>query len=73
MSNELFHIIIDSSDRLIADLQFLFRAGLRFEEIADAEVWHSDVCVYSVFDLSSGELLGHFYLDLYTRLKENLC
>ncbi|KAF5442942.1 hypothetical protein F2P56_035547 [Juglans regia] len=41
--------------------------GLRFEEIADAEVWHDDVCVFSVFDLSSGELLGYFYLDLYTR------
>ncbi|XP_041015935.1 probable thimet oligopeptidase [Juglans microcarpa x Juglans regia] len=41
--------------------------GLRFEEIADAEVWHDDVCVFSVFDLSSGELLGYFYLDLYKR------
>lgn len=45
----------------------LFHTGLRFEEIADAEVWHGDVCVFSVFDLSSGELLGYFYLDLYTR------
>lgn len=41
--------------------------GLRFEEIADAEVWHCDVHVFSVFDLSSGELLGYFYLDMYTR------
>ncbi|XVF02672.1 hypothetical protein REPUB_Repub04eG0194500 [Reevesia pubescens] len=41
--------------------------GLRFEEIADADVWHSDVQVFSVFDLSSGELLGYFYLDMYTR------
>ncbi|KAG6650737.1 probable thimet oligopeptidase [Carya illinoinensis] len=41
--------------------------GLRFEEIADAKVWHGDVCVFSVFDLISGELLGYFYLDLYTR------
>ncbi|KAK8526345.1 hypothetical protein V6N13_017389 [Hibiscus sabdariffa] len=41
--------------------------GLRFEEIADAEAWHSDVRVFSVFDLSSGELLGYFYLDMYTR------
>ncbi|XVE85241.1 hypothetical protein DITRI_Ditri17bG0075900 [Diplodiscus trichospermus] len=41
--------------------------GLRFEEIADCDVWHSDVRVFSVFDLSSGELLGYFYLDMYTR------
>ncbi|XWS69169.1 hypothetical protein CRYUN_Cryun04dG0156400 [Craigia yunnanensis] len=41
--------------------------GLRFEEIVDADVWHSDVRVFSVFDLSSGELLGYFYLDMYTR------
>ena len=42
-------------------------AGLRFEQIADSDVWHSDVRVFSVFDLSSGELLGYFYLDVYTR------
>ncbi|KAK1577521.1 hypothetical protein Q3G72_022495 [Acer saccharum] len=41
--------------------------GLRFEEVADAEVWHSDVQVFSVFDLSSNELLGYFYLDIYKR------
>ncbi|CAN1314184.1 Probable thimet oligopeptidase [Linum perenne] len=41
--------------------------GLRFEEVGDAEVWHADVSVFSAYDLSSGELLGHFYLDLYTR------
>jgi thimet oligopeptidase len=45
----------------------LFHSGLRFEEISDAEVWHGDVRVFSVFDLSSGELLGYFYLDMYTR------
>ncbi|THF95744.1 hypothetical protein TEA_002776 [Camellia sinensis var. sinensis] len=41
--------------------------GLRFEEIADAEVWHSDVHLYSVYDLSSSELLGYFYLDMFSR------
>ncbi|KAA8533259.1 hypothetical protein F0562_033208 [Nyssa sinensis] len=41
--------------------------GLRFEEIADAEVWHGDVHLYSVFDLGSSELLGYFYLDMYSR------
>ncbi|PNY07048.1 neurolysin [Trifolium pratense] len=41
--------------------------GLRFEEIAGAEVWHCDVRVFSVFDLSSSELLGYCYLDLFSR------
>ncbi|CAI0425739.1 unnamed protein product [Linum tenue] len=46
-------------------IQDLF--GLRFEEIGNVEVWHPDVSVFSAFDLTSGELLGHLYLDLYTR------
>ncbi|KAK4381967.1 putative thimet oligopeptidase [Sesamum angolense] len=32
--------------------------GLRFEEVVGAEVWHQDVQLFSVFDLSSGELMG---------------
>ncbi|PIN18832.1 Neurolysin [Handroanthus impetiginosus] len=41
--------------------------GLRFEEVVDADVWHPDVQLFSVFDLSSGERMGYFYLDIYTR------
>ncbi|XP_024989612.1 probable thimet oligopeptidase isoform X2 [Cynara cardunculus var. scolymus] len=41
--------------------------GLRFEKVDDAEVWHSDVQLFSVFDLNSTDLLGYFYLDMYTR------
>ncbi|CAK9155833.1 unnamed protein product [Ilex paraguariensis] len=41
--------------------------GLRFEEISDAEVWHCDVQLFSVLDLRSSELLGYFYLDMYSR------
>nr|GEV62230.1 probable thimet oligopeptidase isoform X1 [Tanacetum cinerariifolium] len=41
--------------------------GLRFEKVADAEVWHSDVQLFSVFDLNSTDLLGYFYLDIYAR------
>ncbi|KAJ1396972.1 Peptidase M3A/M3B catalytic domain [Sesbania bispinosa] len=40
---------------------------LKFEEIAGADVWHCDVRVFSVFDLSSSELLGYCYLDLFSR------
>lgn len=46
----------------------MLNSGLRFEEVIDAEVWHPDVQLFSVFDLSSGELMGYFYLDLYARL-----
>ncbi|KAI3981805.1 hypothetical protein MKX01_027790 [Papaver californicum] len=41
--------------------------GLKFEEMADAEVWHNDVRCFSALDLSSSELLGYFYLDIYAR------
>ncbi|KAL2253718.1 UNVERIFIED_CONTAM: putative thimet oligopeptidase [Sesamum indicum] len=41
--------------------------GLRFEEVVGAEVWHQDVQLFSVFDLSSGELMGYFYIDIYSR------
>ena len=46
----------------------IFHAGLRFEEIAGADVWHSDVRVFSVLDLGSSEILGYCYLDLFSRL-----
>lgn len=45
-------------------------SGLRFEEVLDAVVWHSDVRVFSVFDLSSNDLLGYFYLDIYKRFND---
>ncbi|PWA69772.1 zincin-like metalloprotease [Artemisia annua] len=41
--------------------------GLRFEKVTDAEVWHSDVQLFSVFDLNTTDLLGYFYLDIYAR------
>ncbi|KAK7387563.1 hypothetical protein VNO78_28453 [Psophocarpus tetragonolobus] len=41
--------------------------GLRFEEIAGADVWHCDVHVFSVLDLGTSELLGYCYLDLFSR------
>ncbi|CAL2230921.1 unnamed protein product [Prunus armeniaca] len=56
------NLVLSGVFKIVQDL-----FGLRFEEMTDAEVWHSDVCVYSVFDLSSSELLGHFYLDMYKR------
>ncbi|KAG8182942.1 hypothetical protein JTE90_010571 [Oedothorax gibbosus] len=41
--------------------------GLKFNEIKEVELWHEDVKMYSVEDLSTGELLGYFFLDLHPR------
>ncbi|KAF8664901.1 hypothetical protein HU200_054218 [Digitaria exilis] len=41
--------------------------ALRFDEIKDAEVWHDTVSVFSVWDASSSDLLGYFYLDIFAR------
>jgi thimet oligopeptidase len=41
--------------------------GLDFNEVADPEVWHPDVRLYTIQDHESGELLAHFYLDLFPR------
>ncbi|KAL5717777.1 thimet oligopeptidase [Ranunculus cassubicifolius] len=41
--------------------------GIRFDEIAEAETWHCDVRLFSAWDLSSNELLGYLYLDMYSR------
>ncbi|CAL5350478.1 unnamed protein product [Camellia sinensis] len=57
-----FNLVMSGILKICQDL-----FGLRFEEIADAEVWHSDVHLYSVYDLSSSELLGYFYLDMFSR------
>lgn len=41
--------------------------GLEFREIADPDVWHPDVRLFSIHDAASGEHLAHFYLDLFPR------
>jgi thimet oligopeptidase len=41
--------------------------GLEFREIADPDVWHPDVRLFSIHDAASGEQLAHFYLDLFPR------
>ncbi|XP_078169957.1 zincin-like metalloproteases family protein isoform X2 [Carex rostrata] len=41
--------------------------GLRFEQITDAEVWHDTVQLFSVHDGTASELLGYFYLDIFSR------
>lgn len=41
--------------------------GLTYERVADAPTWHEDAVLYSVSDASSGDLIGHFYADLFPR------
>ncbi|MFB9315488.1 M3 family metallopeptidase [Nocardioides plantarum] len=41
--------------------------GLRYDEVADAPVWHPDVTAYDVVDATSGDGLGRIYLDLHPR------
>ncbi|XP_028212286.1 probable thimet oligopeptidase isoform X2 [Glycine soja] len=55
-------VVLSGIFKIIQDL-----FGLRFEKIAGADVWHCDVCVFSVLDLGSSELLGYCYFDLFSR------
>ncbi len=41
--------------------------GLTFERLPGAKLWHDDAEAYTVRDTASGELIGHFLLDLYPR------
>jgi thimet oligopeptidase len=45
----------------------MMSSGLRFEQIMDAEVWHDTVQLFCVHDCSTSDLLGYFYLDIFTR------
>ncbi|XP_015894417.2 probable thimet oligopeptidase [Ziziphus jujuba] len=56
------NLVLSGIFKIVQDL-----FGLRFEEVVDAEVWNSDVRVFSVLDSSSGEVFGYFYLDIYRR------
>ena len=50
---------------LFAIYQTLF--NVRFERIENAPVWHEDVQVFSIYEKTSGNLIGDFYLDMFPR------
>lgn len=41
--------------------------GVRFRRVEPAEAWHDDVARYEAADAGSGEVYGHFYMDLHPR------
>ncbi len=50
---------------LFAIYQLLF--NIKFEKVDNASVWHKDVQMFSIYDKSSKELIGNFYLDMFPR------
>ena len=53
------------TDGLMATYQKLF--NVKFTEIKPASAWHQDVQLFQVNDAKTGNLIGHFYLDLFPR------
>ena len=41
--------------------------GLDYRAVPDARAWHESVRLYEIRDRASGELLAHFYADLFPR------
>ncbi len=41
--------------------------GLSYALVPDAPSWHDDAVLYSVSDRETGEIIGHFYADLFPR------
>ena len=41
--------------------------GLAYEEVEKPQGWHPDVSLHAIHDAETGELLAHFYLDLFPR------
>jgi len=62
-----------STDVFSANSFFFFHEALRFDEIKDVDVWHDTVRVFSVWDASSSDLLGYFFLDIFARFVLKAC
>ena len=41
--------------------------GLKYKPVENPSVWHPEVLMYKMYDSDSGDLIGHFYLDLHPR------
>ncbi len=41
--------------------------GLDYERVPEANAWHPSVQLFRIKDRASGELIAHFYADLFPR------
>jgi Zn-dependent oligopeptidase len=41
--------------------------GLEYRRVEDTRAWHEDVVLYEVYDAKSGDLIAHFFADLFPR------
>ena len=41
--------------------------NVRFKKVQNPSVWHEDVQMFSIYDKTSGALIGNFYLDMFPR------
>jgi Zn-dependent oligopeptidase len=41
--------------------------GLEYRQVPDTKAWHPDVTLYEIHDKASGQLIAHFYADLFPR------
>jgi len=56
------HLVVEGTLAIYQEL-----LGLKFTEISEFDTWHKDVRLFSVRDAATGDLMGHFYLDLHPR------
>jgi thimet oligopeptidase len=54
--------VIDEMFELTAEV-----FGLEYRRVPEAKAWHPDVMLYEIRDKQSGELISHFYADLFPR------
>jgi len=53
------------TEGLFTVYQHLF--NVKFKKVENPSVWHEDVLMYEVYDRSSREMIGRFYLDMFPR------
>lgn len=56
------HQVLEGMFELTAEM-----FGLEYRQLEDPAAWHPDVVAYAVHDADRGELIGHFYMDLFPR------
>jgi thimet oligopeptidase len=68
IDNELIREYLPT-DHVMAAIMDIYQEllGLRFQKLAGVKLWHDDAQLYSISDVASGSLIGHFALDLYPR------